>query len=78
MKRPQEWEYKVEPVFRPGLTNDILNSFAEEGWRLVAVTHPDPDGQFRDPAGPSTARGPWLFLERRVLPDVADSDDPGD
>jgi hypothetical protein len=66
MRRPQEWEYKVEPIFSPRLTEEVLNSLAEEGWRLVGVTAPGPEGQFKDPGGPSTAKGPWLFLERRV------------
>lgn len=69
MRRPQEWEYKVEPVFNHRHTEAVLNSLAEDGWRLAAVTHPGPESQFKDPAGPSTARGPWLFLERKAMHD---------
>lgn len=66
--RPQLFEYHVEPVFNPIRTEDLLNSFAEEGWRLVGVTHPGQDGQFTDPASGNKAKGPWLFLEREYRP----------
>lgn len=66
--RKQRWEYHVEPVFNPIRTDDLLNAFAEEGWRLVAVTHPDEHGQFADPPTGNKAKGPWLFLEREYVP----------
>jgi hypothetical protein len=66
--RPQRYEYHVEPVFNPIRTGDLLDSFAEEGWRLTAVAWPEQDGQFTDEVTGNKGKGPWLFLEREYRP----------
>ena len=61
----QRLEYKVEPVFNPARAEAVLNSLAEEGWRLAAVGDAS---NFRDNVTGVFAKGPLLVLERECFP----------
>jgi hypothetical protein len=76
----RRWEYKVAPIFNPIRAEAVLNSFADQGWRLSAVTWPDQEHQFVDPAlRESVAKGPWFILEREYhAEEEVSHGDPGD
>jgi hypothetical protein len=77
---PQRWEYKIEPIFNPIRAEAVLNSFADQGWRLAAVLWPGQEHQFVDPANHrSVAKGPWFILEREYnAEEEVSHGDPGD